>query len=243
MFERVMDLYGKDDSRDQVSRMLQVQYRMNHSISDWASEALYGGQLRSHESVSTRTLSQLIAGSTGKKEAEAKDADDDLAVFEPLLLIDTAGCGMYESVNPAGSRFNEMEAEIVGQHVRHLVAYGVPPEQIAVISPYNGQVELLRCNLLSDLPRLEIRSVDGFQGGEREAVVISLVRSSAKGGMDGIGFLRDDRRLVCFCHKYSPSFSASNLFLSLGPRMLQSLEPRDIVVSLLTLKQFHRVFL
>ena len=49
--------------------------------------------------------------------------------------------------------------------------------------------------LLPDVPKLEIRSVDGFQGGEREAVVISLVRSSDRGGQDGIGFLRDARRL------------------------------------------------
>ena len=45
------------------------------------------------------------------------------------------------------------------------------------------------------MPKLEIRSVDGFQGGEREAVVLSLVRSSERGGKDGIGFLRDERRL------------------------------------------------
>ena len=88
-----------------------------------------------------------------------------------------------------------MEVEIVGQGARKLVAYGVPANQIAVITLYNGQVELLLSKLLSDLPRLEIRSVDGFQGGEREAVVLSMVRSSARGGMDGIGFLRDDRRL------------------------------------------------
>jgi hypothetical protein len=49
--------------------------------------------------------------------------------------------------------------------------------------------------LLLDAPKLEIRSVDGFQGGEREAVVLSLVRSSDRGGAAGIGFLKDDRRL------------------------------------------------
>lgn len=62
-------------------------------------------------------------------------------------------------------------------------------------SVHSGQVELLRKMLLPDVPKLEIRSVDGFQGGEREAVVISLVRSSDRGGQDGIGFLRDERRL------------------------------------------------
>jgi len=127
--------------------------------------------------------------------ASSENVDDSNGDFEPLLIVDTAGCGMHEGVNATGSRYNEIEAEIVGQHVRKLVSFGVPPQQIAVITPYNGQVELLRSNLLADLPRLEIRSVDGFQGGEREAVVLSLVRSSGRGGQDGIGFLRDDRRL------------------------------------------------
>ena len=49
--------------------------------------------------------------------------------------------------------------------------------------------------LLPDIPKLEIKSVDGFQGGEREAFVLSLVRSSERGGASGIGFLKDDRRL------------------------------------------------
>ena len=74
---------------------------------------------------------------------------------------------------------------------------GVDPKEIAVISPYNGQVEILRLMLLTAVPSLEIRSVDGFQGGEREAVILSLVRSSERGGAvgSGIGFLRDERRL------------------------------------------------
>jgi superfamily I DNA and/or RNA helicase len=102
---------------------------------------------------------------------------------------------MVESTNAAGSRYNEGEAQLVQLHVQKLLDYGVQQEQIAIISPYNGQVEILRLALLPDFPKLQIRSVDGFQGGEREAVIISLVRSSDQGGQDGIGFLRDDRRL------------------------------------------------
>ena len=80
-------------------------------------------------------------------------------------------------------------------HVRNLLKIGLEAEEIAVITPYNGQVELLRVMLLDDIPNFEIRIVDGFQGSEREAVVLSLVWSSAKGGKDGIGFLSDERRL------------------------------------------------
>jgi superfamily I DNA and/or RNA helicase len=191
MFERLMALYGDIDcpaaaaKEGRISRMLQVQYRMHETISDWASAAMYHGKLQTHESVKQRTLSQL----TGK-------SDDDGVAQVALLLIDTAGCQMYESVNAAGSRFNVGEAELVARQVRLLVSeVGVQQEEIAVITPYNGQVEILRTALLPDFPKLEIRSVDGFQGGEREAVVLSLVRSSERGGRDGIGFLKNERRL------------------------------------------------
>ncbi len=175
------------------SRMLEVQYRMHRDISDWASNAMYGGRLISHESVSDRKLSSLpqvidvkVHG-TNSGDGSIKDVT--------LMLIDTTGCDMHETANDAGSRYNEGESNIVASHVRALISLGLRAEDIAVITPYNGQVELLRRRLLPDVPKLEIRSVDGFQGGEREAVVLSLVRSSERGGKDGIGFLRDERRL------------------------------------------------
>lgn len=61
---------------------------------------------------------------------------------------------------------------------------------IGVISPYNKQVNLLREMLHGRWPQLEIGSVDGFQGREKEAVVITLVRSNPK--ME-VGFLAEDR--------------------------------------------------
>jgi len=127
---------------------------------------------------------------------EAEDSTSLLSVARSstLLLVDTAGCDMFEEVNSAGSRYNEGEASVVAGHVRNLINIGLRQDEIAVITPYNGQVELLRGELLCDFPKLEIRSVDGFQGGEREAVVLSLVRSSDR-GISGIGFLKDERRL------------------------------------------------
>ena len=192
LFERTVELYDDRNSPDKkgtVSRMLRVQYRMHSDIANWASTAMYNGQLETHERVENRTLSQL----PHVAESQA-DAEEDFGQTR-LLLIDTAGCDMYETVNAAGSRYNDGEAQIVAKHVQALLAMGLKQEEIAVISPYNGQVELLRTVLLLDAPKLEIRSVDGFQGGEREAVVLSLVRSSDRGGSAGIGFLKDDRRL------------------------------------------------
>jgi ATP-dependent RNA/DNA helicase IGHMBP2 len=181
MFARIMKLY--ETNPHQISRMLKVQYRMHETIANWASEALYHGELTTHSTAQGRTLATLPGVSL------QDDEDNELAQM-PLLLIDTAGCDCYESTNAAGSRFNPGEAHIVQQHVRRLLDMGVPASQIAVITPYNGQVELLKS---MEMP-VEIRTVDGFQGGEREAVVLSLVRSSPQKG-SSIGFLRDDRRL------------------------------------------------
>ncbi|MFN8412623.1 MAG: AAA domain-containing protein [Anaerolineales bacterium] len=61
---------------------------------------------------------------------------------------------------------------------------------MAVISPYSAQVKLLREQIKQ--PAIEIDSVDGFQGREKEIVIVSLVRSNREGE---VGFLADTRRM------------------------------------------------
>lgn len=119
------------------------------------------------------------------------------------------------------SKSNEMEAALVKQHVRKLVDTGVKPEDIAVVTPYNAQVshilflikyshkdyqvqtapedgidtrfKLALLAPLKDLfPGIELGSVDGFQGREKEAVIVTLVRSNSDGE---VGFLGEKRRL------------------------------------------------
>ena len=80
---------------------------------------------------------------------------------------------------------------MVCRKVGELLAAGVAPDRIGVIAPYAAQVRLLR-ERLAERPGLEIDSVDGFQGREKEAIIISLVRSNARGE---IGFLKDVRRM------------------------------------------------
>lgn len=78
----------------------------------------------------------------------------------------------------------------MAKKVRLLLESGLSPEDISAIAPYAAQVRLLR--ELLPIAGLEIDSVDGFQGREKEAVVRSLVRSNNEGE---IGFLADVRRL------------------------------------------------
>jgi ATP-dependent RNA/DNA helicase IGHMBP2 len=155
-----------------------VQYRMHDAIMTFSSREFYDGNLRADASVSGHRLCDL-AGVRTEPLTET-----------PVEFIDTAGAGYDEELEPDGeSRRNPQEAALVEQKVRALLDAGVAATDIAVIAPYGAQVRLLRERLAT--PGLEIDSVDGFQGREKEAVVLSLVRSNPDGD---IGFLADVRR-------------------------------------------------
>lgn len=174
LFERLMELAGP-----RIARQLVVQYRMNRAIMDFSSSEFYDGSLLADPSVESHTLVDLSGVNDGPLTAT------------PVDFIDTAGADYDEELEPDGeSRRNPREAELVVRKVGALLESGLAAEQIAVIAPYAAQVRLLR-EMLST-PGLEIDSVDGFQGREKEAVVISLVRSNPKGE---IGFLADVRRI------------------------------------------------
>ncbi|KAH7101714.1 P-loop containing nucleoside triphosphate hydrolase protein [Auriculariales sp. MPI-PUGE-AT-0066] len=193
LFDRLEQMYGPD-----VKRMLTMQYRMHEQIARFPSKTLYSNALVAHESVAKHKLSELpscLSGST-----EASDALD-----VPVVFFDTAGCQFFERLEgestdggpqrgaiEEGSRCNENEAEVVRRWVQELVDAGVTPDQIALITPYQAQVTLLSSLLKPTMPDLEIGSVDGMQGREKEAVILSLVRSNEK---CEVGFLKDKRRL------------------------------------------------
>jgi hypothetical protein len=185
MMDRLLSRHGHEDPScggSGISVMLEVQYRMNRVICTWASNELYQGRLVPDASVADHVLPDL--------DGALEDMPEECSAR--MLLVDSTGCDWGEEETDGGSRRNEGEARAVTAHVKALLASGLVESQIAVISPYNGQVELLKRLLRPSHPTLEIRSVDGFQGGEREAVVLSLVRSNSKGE---IGFLADRRRM------------------------------------------------
>jgi predicted DNA helicase len=174
LMERLQPILGSA-----VFRRLNVQYRMHAQIMDFSNEEFYGGTLVAAEAVAGRLLCDL----PGVAVAES--------TRRVMELIDSAGAGFDEVEEPDGeSRLNPSEAEVVCRLADQFVSMGVPPSDVAVISPYAAQVRLLR-ERLSD-PRIEVDSVDGFQGREKEVVLISLVRSNREGQ---IGFLSDHRRM------------------------------------------------
>ena len=162
-----------------ITRRLDVQYRMHHQIMQFSSLQFYDGQLQADETVREHRLSHL-------QHVTAEGILD-----EPVTFLDTAGAGWDEEQEPDGeSRFNSAEAHLVLHKVQQLVDAGLDPREIAVIAPYAAQVRLLREQRPHD--SVEVDTVDGFQGREKEAVVISLVRSNPDGE---IGFLADTRRM------------------------------------------------
>ncbi|MBL4846526.1 MAG: AAA family ATPase [Planctomycetes bacterium] len=162
-------------------RLLEVQHRMHASIAAHPNASHYEGRLVNHESVAAHTLADLGV------------ADDPLRPG-PLILIDTAGKGWDDERGPDDpSTRNPQQAERTAAEVRRLISRGLPPRDVAVIAPYDAQVRLLRSLLEEERQAgLSVRSIDGFQGQEREAVIVDLVRSNFAGQ---VGFLSDTRRL------------------------------------------------
>lgn len=163
---------------DKVVRILTVQYRMHQSIMEWSSKSFYSDHLRADDSVRTHLLGDIVPS---------------IGTYPALLMIDTAGCDMMElDLEDEESKGNENEADIVAVYAKSLIEKGVDPTIIGIITPYNLQVELIRLRLSSEYPSLEIKSVDGFQGREKEIIILSLVRSNEE---RRAGFLADYRRI------------------------------------------------
>lgn len=177
LFERLASLLGPD-----AIAMLTVQYRMHANIMRWSSEELYDGKITAHTSVAKHKLTDL---ESVKQSSEADPA---------LVLIDTAGCDMEEMEEEGGSRQNSGEASVVLQHARRLMTAGLTGADIGIITPYSAQVGLLKEMRAEekDMATIEISTVDGFQGREKEAIIISMVRSNDS---REVGFLADNRRM------------------------------------------------
>ncbi|KGN59344.1 DNA-binding protein SMUBP-2 isoform X2 [Cucumis sativus] len=177
LFERLAEMYGNE-----VTSMLTVQYRMHELIMDWSSKELYDSKIKAHSSVAAHMLYDL------------EDVKKTSSTEPTLLLIDIAGCEMEERKDEEESTLNEGEAEVAMAHAKRLIQSGVQPSDIGIITPYAAQVVLLKTLRSNDdkLKDIEISTVDGFQGREKEAIIISMVRSNSK---KEVGFLSDRRRM------------------------------------------------
>jgi superfamily I DNA and/or RNA helicase len=177
------------------SVMLEQQHRMHEQIMAFPSRSMYEGKLFAAPEVARHVLADLgVAG--------------DPARGKPVWFVDTAGKDWLEErtdFEPGGSlnnlpaysfdpsTFNTGNAERVAAEARRLLSRGLPPTDLAIIAAYSAQARRLR-DLLRDerAAGLEVGTVDGFQGREKEAVIVDLVRSNDSGEL---GFLSNTRRM------------------------------------------------
>ncbi|MBR9922550.1 MAG: AAA family ATPase [Bacteroidetes bacterium] len=159
--------------------LLRTQYRMHADIMGFSNRQFYEGQLIAADSVKAHSL-------PGRTES-------------PIVFLDTAGCGFTETFNQEDkSRSNPEEFHLLLEHLYELKETFAEAENpsIALISPYRQQVNIME-EIIREDERLEgldltVKTIDGFQGQERDVVYISLVRSNDK---NEIGFLKDVRRM------------------------------------------------
>lgn len=160
--------------------MLDTQYRMHPCIAMFPSDLFYGGKLLNGVTAPER---RPLAGFPWPREEF------------PVAFVPVKGVEMDDGV----SKMNEAEAAAACDAVAALLSGGqCTPSDIAVVTPYAAQARLIRRMTrrltpnISNQIYIEVSSVDGFQGREKEAVVFSAVRSNDYGA---IGFTSDWRRV------------------------------------------------
>ena len=168
---------------DTVS-LLKLQYRMNDEIMRFSSEWFYGGMLQSAPEVKYRSI---------------------LDFDTPIEWINTEGLDCNEEfIGENYGRINKSEAELSIEQLKGYITQ-IGRERflderidVGMISPYKAQVQYLRRLVRNDAffkpyrQAITINTVDGFQGQERDVILISLVRANEEGQ---IGFLNDLRRM------------------------------------------------
>jgi superfamily I DNA and/or RNA helicase len=170
-----------------------MQYRMNEEIMHFSSDWFYGNQVESAPEVKYRSILDLDLPMTWVDTSQFSDISEnsDISFKE-------------EFVGESFGRINKAEAELtllaLQQYFEKIGKTRILNDRldVGVISPYRAQVQYLR-KLLRKREYfkpfrhlISVNTVDGFQGQERDIIVISLVRSNDEGQ---IGFLRDLRRM------------------------------------------------
>ncbi|XP_064607811.1 regulator of nonsense transcripts 1-like [Liolophura sinensis] len=162
---------------------LQVQYRMHPALSNFPSNIFYEGSLQNGVTAAERVKKGL---DIPWPQAE-----------KPMFFYTTTG---QEEISSSGTSYlNRTEAANTEKIATRFLRSGIRPEQIGIITPYEGQRSYLVQYMqysggLNKLlyQEIEVASVDAFQGREKDFIILSCVRSNEH---QGIGFLNDPRRL------------------------------------------------
>ncbi|KAG2229940.1 hypothetical protein INT48_001206, partial [Thamnidium elegans] len=179
LFDRLLSMYG-----DKVKKLLSIQYRMHEQIMAFSSKELYNNKLIADSSVAQHILQDLP---DVKKTAET---------CVPIIIIDTKDTNNHHESKGGKmnkqSTANDYEVKVIVCYIGKLLKDGLTQKDIAVITPYKAQVTKLLLAMGDKWIDIEVGTVDGFQGREKEAIILSLVRSNKR---REVGFLAEKRRL------------------------------------------------
>ena len=177
LFERLMDL-------KKPNYQLRIQYRMNETLMEFPNNLFYNNTLIADKSVKNIKLSDLLS------ENIKENVEDNIFLNDtPLIFVDVDS---KEKISISKSKFNINELKAVKDCLRNF-ENALNLNLVGLITPYKEQHSLFKKELKEFIEKgLEVNTVDGFQGREKEVILLSLVRANEKGE---IGFLKDYRRL------------------------------------------------
>ena len=180
LFEELIEKYPNK------STLLNVQYRMNSFLMKFPNSEFYNGNLKSDSSVDDINIDEMIRLNNLDENKLEKALHDN---SKPLLFVNTSNLenNSEKHLKDSKSIINQCEGEIATKITEFYLKNGINLKDIGIISPYADQV-----NLIQNKTDVEVKSVDGFQGREKEVIIISTVRSNENGN---VGFLKDLRRL------------------------------------------------
>ena len=189
------------ESHSQAVHRMCSQYRMNESIMNLSNELVYGGQLRCGTPEIASSVLQLPSWpSTDNHSAWIKDV---LAPTSPVVFIDTDTVSAAED-RSGDALHNVAEASIVAELVGRLIELGISSQLadiVGIISPYRSQLQVIRAALQRQLQghaslqadRVEVNTIDRYQGRDKDCIILSLVRSNRSQAVGDL--LKDWRRI------------------------------------------------
>ena len=203
------------ENKPEVVTLLKIQYRMNDEIMRFSSDWFYGGKVESAPQIKYRSVLDYdhpitwidTSNEENQITIEGEDAPEDSASASSSVSAANQNSDLNfkeQFVGESFGRINKAEAELtlltLAEYFTKLSKRRVLEERIdvGIISPYRAQVQYLKklikkYEFFKPYRRLiSVNTVDGFQGQERDVILISLVRSNDEGQ---IGFLKDLRRM------------------------------------------------
>ena len=203
------------ENKPEVVTLLKIQYRMNDEIMRFSSDWFYGGKVESAPQIKYRSVLDYdhpitwidTSNEENQITIEGEDAPEDSASAASSVSAANQNSDLNfkeQFVGESFGRINKAEAELtlltLAEYFTKIGKQRVLSERIdvGIISPYRAQVQYLKklikkYEFFKPYRRLiSVNTVDGFQGQERDVILISLVRSNDEGQ---IGFLKDLRRM------------------------------------------------